>query len=135
MPKGLFGGMMPVLERGVDLAVMRQKLITSNIANEETPGYKARDIDFQKELNKVLNKGSLTMKGTHSSHFSTNAPTTGAGIQIQTEKGVGDGIDGNTVSLEREMVKMAENKLRHDAAMALLSKKFEGLNSAIIGGR
>ncbi|MBE9532131.1 MAG: flagellar basal body rod protein FlgB [Proteobacteria bacterium] len=134
MPNGLFGGMMPVLEKGLDLSVMRHKLIASNIANEETPGYKARDIDFQKELNKVMGKSKISMTGTHSSHFAIGKASSG-GIEIQTERGVGDGIDGNTVSLEREMVKMAENKLRHDAAMTLLSRKFEGLKSAIIGGR
>jgi flagellar basal-body rod protein FlgB len=137
MPRGLFGPLMPVLEKGVDIAVMRQKLIASNIANEETPGYKTREINFQKELDKVLGSKSISnisMTTTNSSHFSTGSSAV-SGVEIQIESGPGDGIDGNTVSLEKEMVKMAENKLRHDAAMTLLSKKFEGLKSAIIGGR
>ena len=134
MPKGLFGGMMPVLERGIDLAVTRQKLISSNIANEETPGYKTKDISFQKELSKKLRTQTLTMARTNHAHL--HAGTGGInGVEIKIDKGPGDGIDGNTVSLEKEMVKMAENKLMHDAAMTLLSKKFEGLKSAIIGGR
>ena len=125
---------MPVLERGIDLAVTRHKLISSNIANEETPGYKARDIDFQKELLKKIDASSITMAKTNSAHL--QAGTGGLnGVEIMTDKGPGEGADGNTVSLEREMVKMAENKLMHDAAMTILSKKFEGLKGAIIGGR
>ena len=134
MPKGLFGGMMPVLERGLDIAVTRHKVISSNIANEETPGYKAREVNFQKELLKKLGPATLDMARTNSAHL--NAGNPGAkGIEIKIDRTSAEGIDGNSVSLEKEMVKMAENKLMHDAAMTLLSKKFEGLKSAIIGGR
>jgi len=125
---------MPVLERGVDLAVTRHKLISSNIANEETPGYKARDVNFQKELTKQLDGSKLKMITTNRSHLNAGASALN-NINIKIDKGPGEGIDGNTVSLEKEMVKMAENKLMHDAAMTLLSKKFEGLRGAIIGGR
>ncbi len=134
MPKGLFGGMMPVLERGLDLAVTRHKVISSNIANEETPGYKAREVAFEKELLKKLDTQTLTMARTNSAHLHAGGGGSKS-IDINIDKSSAAGVDGNTVSLEKEMVRMAENKLMHDAAMTLLSKKFEGLKGAIIGGR
>jgi flagellar basal-body rod protein FlgB len=134
MDKGMFGGLMPVLERGLDVAVARHKVISSNIANDETPGYKTKEINFEQELKKTLDKNTLSMAKTNSSHLNAGG-LGGKGIDIRVDKSAQTGLDGNSVSLEKEMVKMAENKLMHDAAMTLLSKKFEGLKSAIIGGR
>ncbi len=135
MPNGLFGGLMPVLERGLDVAVARHKVISSNIANEETPGYKAKEINFQGELDKSMgNTTTLQMAKTNNSHLNAG----GLGdrpIKVNIDNSAQTGLDGNSVSLEKEMVKMAQNKLMHDATMTILSKKFEGLKSAIMGGR
>ncbi len=135
----LFGGTMPTLEKSLDLSELRQKLISSNIANEETPHYKARDIDFEGELQKNLQgSGSAGSAGGGTLPMITTSPmhlSTGGGGKMSTEAIIsikdGEGLDGNTVNLEHEMVKMAENSVRHQTALAIISKKFQGLKSAI----
>ena len=135
----LFGGTMPSLEKTLNLSELRQRLISSNIANEETPGYKAMDINFDSELKKSLQDagsgaselgGTLRMKTTNPGHISH-----GGGQMMSTEAVIslkdGEGLDGNTVNLEHEMVKMAENSLRHQTALTLINKRFQGLKAAI----
>lgn len=130
MIKGLFGGTLPLLERTLDLTALRQKLISSNIANEETPGYKAKDIDFGKELKSFMNGSGASLTATHSGHISMGV-NMDKGANILESKQGGSGLDGNNVSLEKEMVKMSENGLRHEAAMTILARKFSAIRNLI----
>jgi flagellar basal-body rod protein FlgB len=132
MLKGLFGGTMPMLERGLDMAALRHKLISSNIANEETPGYRAKDINFQQELAGMLGS-TLEMSTTSAMHVGSASDR--RALPAVTEETAGAALDGNTVSLEKEMVKMAENSINYDTTLMMLTKKFQGLRSAIKEGR
>lgn len=132
MLKGLFGGTMPLLERGLDMSALRHKLISSNIANEETPGYKARDINFQQELSGMLGS-SLELSTTSGLHVGNSSEH--RALPAITEEMAGAALDGNTVSLEKEMVKMAENSINYDTTLMILTKKFQGMRAAIKEGR
>jgi flagellar basal-body rod protein FlgB len=105
---------MMVLEKMIDLSVFRQKLLASNIANADTPGYKAKDIAFQAELNKAIEGGSGAYK-IHETYSSM------------------PNRDGNSVNLDVEMAKMTENALIHNAATQILSMKVRMMKNALKG--
>jgi flagellar basal-body rod protein FlgB len=101
------------LERYMDLLSVRQKLVASNIANADTPGYHTQDIDFQAEFQNALS-------GTP--HIA-DAP----GLPLKN--------DGNNVSLDRESRLLAENALRFNVASNLLRVQLSSLRSAIKEGQ
>ncbi|MFZ9001582.1 MAG: flagellar basal body rod protein FlgB [Bacteriovoracaceae bacterium] len=114
---------------------MRQELISSNIANAETPGYKAKRIDFEEALARALDvDGQMGMDSNDSEHYDVGS----GGFNNLEPKIYNDpnGIvseNGNTVDKDDEMAKMAENKILYDASVQLLNKKL-GLMKYIIGG-
>jgi flagellar basal-body rod protein FlgB len=102
------------LERYMDLLSARQKLVASNIANADTPGYKTRDLDFQAEFQRSLEDArprSVEVTGLKSRN------------------------DGNNVSLDREARLLAENALRFNLASNLLRAQIRAVKSAIQEGR
>ncbi len=113
---------------------MRQEIITSNIANADVPGYKAKRLDFEKALARALDvDGELTMKVDDTKHFNVG----GGGFQnLQPElyedpNGVVS-ENGNTVDVQDEMTMQAENKIMYDALVQLMNKKL-GLMKYVIG--
>ncbi len=100
------------LERYMDLLSLRQKLVTSNIANADTPGYLTKDLDFQTEM-------------AHAS----GAP------EVVEAPGLKTNNDGNNVSLDRESRLLAENALRFQIASTLLRSEFQVERMAIDGGQ
>jgi len=101
------------LERYMDILSTRQKLVASNIANADTPGYHTRDIDFQFEFQnaaggepRILEAGGLAAKN-----------------------------DGNNVSLDRESRLLAENALRFQMASNLMRSQIRAVRSAIDEGK
>ena len=100
------------LERYMDLLSARQKLVASNIANADTPGYQTQDIDFQSEFQNAL-----------------GAP------QAHSVAGLPNKNDGNNVSIDRESRLLAENALRFQAASALMHSEIAKLRSAIKEGQ
>jgi flagellar basal-body rod protein FlgB len=101
------------LERYLDLLSSRQKLVASNIANADTPGYRTRDIDFQEEFRRA---GALTP-------------------EVQEVGGLMTKTDGNNVSLDREARLLSENALRFNVASQLLRSQIRGVRSAIQEGK
>ena len=101
------------LERYMDLLSTRQKLVASNIANADTPGYHARDIDFQSELQSA----------------------SGGEPRILEAAGLPAKNDGNNVSLDRESRLLAENALRFQMASNLLRSQIRAVRSAIDEGK
>ncbi len=108
---------MKTLATMLDISAYRQRILTSNIANADTPGYRARDIDFQGELDKALAGGGH--KG---------------GIAIYEPLTTLPNRDGNTVNIDMEMAKVAENSLVYNAATQLLTMKVRMLKSVLRGG-
>jgi flagellar basal-body rod protein FlgB len=104
---------------------MRQEIISSNVANANTPGYKAKRVDFEAALARALDTDEQqTLKSENGEHFNVG----GGGFNNLEPEIYEDpnGIvseDGNTVDVEDEMAKMAENKILYDATIQLLNKK------------
>jgi flagellar basal-body rod protein FlgB len=102
------------LERYMDLVSMRQKLVASNIANADTPGYKTQDVDFQSEFRTVLNGGTA---------------------HVTTVDGLTARNDGNNVDLDREARLLAENALRFNVASNLMRSEIRLVKEAIQEGK
>ncbi len=124
-----------LFERALDVRSAVHETIASNMANEETPGYKARHLPFRETFSAVLQGESpIGSTGTNSRHISTGSG--GSDIFQHTIKSnVGAGLDENTVNLEKEMTLMAENTMLYLAVSQFLDGRFEGWKKAINEGR
>lgn len=110
------------------LREQRGALLASNIANAGTPGFKARDLDFQAMLAAQTNAGDLGTSDPR--HFSTSTPTAATpGYRAP----VNPSLDGNTVELAVEQMEFAENSLRYQTSLSLLNRRISGLMTAIRG--
>ncbi len=116
---------------------LRQELHASNIANAETPGYKAKKLDFEDALARALDvDGQLAMKSSDSRHFNVGG---GSFNNLQPEVYEdSNGIvspDGNNVDRDQELAEMAENKILYDATVQLINKKLGLLKYAVGSGQ
>src|ERR1700741_2306784 len=111
---GMVNALTTQLERYMDLLSARQKLVASNIANVDTPGYTTKDIDFQFEFMSLAQGASPNV---------IEAP----GLVVKN--------DGNNVSMDREARLLAENALRCNLASSLMKSQLKLIHSAIDEGK
>ena len=108
----------------------RTQLISENIANVDTPGYKARDINFDQVLQNQRNE-SVKLQASHSGHINTAQSAFSENIEFrQVEQSA---ADGNTVDLQKEKAAFAENAVRYQTTLQFLSRKISGLKTAFRG--
>lgn len=113
------------------LRARRAEVLASNIANADTPGYKARDLDFRAALKTESMK--FGMSRTHAAHMSTTGGGAGDGAQLVYRIPNQATLDGNTVSVQQEQAAFAENSLRYQASLRFLKGKFSSMISALRG--
>jgi flagellar basal-body rod protein FlgB len=106
------------LERYLDLVAFRHELISSNLANVDTPGYRTQDVDFESELRRA----ELRLDGSPVSPH------------VKEVKGLIERPDGNNVSLDRESLALARTQLQFRAGVELLRSEIHRLQTAINGG-
>lgn len=125
-----------LLQRGMDVAVRRGKLIASNVAHSETPNYKAADLDFEQVLAGIKGERQVVLARTHRNHLEDSFPDSHFPVRYKLESQGEVRADGNTVSLEEELAKSAENQIRFQTLTQALNKIFANLREAITeGGR
>lgn len=133
---GIFNKTISLLERSLDLRSLNQRVLASNIANMDTPNYKAVELTVAEEMNrkKESNPG-LALVRTHVNHLPI-IMRAGNSAKLKTAKAPDFSLrgDGNTVDIDRTMGKLAKNTLLFNAAAQLISDKFKGLKKAIKGG-
>jgi flagellar basal-body rod protein FlgB len=135
--QGIFSQTVSILEKALDLRSKKHNVIASNIANMDTPDYKAFDLIIEKELQKVTGKGnSISLNKTNKAHMqSQRSKAGGVSVVIDDTQELSLRGDGNTVDIDKQMGNMAENTLMYKAAAQMIHKKFQGLKSAIQGGK
>ena len=134
--KRIFGGSIPLLSKALDLRSQKHNVIVSNIANVDTPDYKAFRMHVEEALEKGRGtSGSLQLNRTSRSHLPVGRRDA-AGARITRESTSGHSLrgDGNTVDPDRSMSRMAENSLLYNTAAQILNKKLQGLKAVIQGG-
>jgi len=109
----------------MDMYLVRHNVIADNIANAETPYYKAREVAFEEELQRAV---SAEQSGLAGVGIESVRPS--IGVDPDSELGQ----DLNSVDMDREMAKMTKNDVQYTAASQMISKKFALLKYAISGG-
>lgn len=134
--KALFSQPMNLVGKVLDLQLQRQNVIASNMANVNTPGYKPRELVFEKELQRELN---LDMHGQMSRTESGHIPTAFSAdnfVADWNKQFVPREVHGeDRVNLDKEMVKHTKNQLHYSALTQVMSKSFEGLKTIIQEGK
>ncbi|WP_445397038.1 flagellar basal body rod protein FlgB [Zobellella sp. An-6] len=109
----------------------RAELLAGNLANADTPGYKAKDMDFQAALSQAQSSQNFSLNRTHLQHFAVElAPPGTVQFRVPTQPDTGD---GNTVDVQAERNGYMENALQYQASLEFLNSKISGLLKAIKG--
>ena len=128
----LFSDHVPLLmNKALDFQSQRHLLVSSNISNLDTPGYKAKDIDFKGALKEAMGRGGLTVDKTHPGHLGPGKESLHSlQPEVYEEPGAAK-ANGNNVNIDKEMTKLAENQIAYSATVQLTTKRTEAIRSAI----
>ena len=122
-----------VHDQGLLLRTKRAEIIASNIANADTPGYKAKGMDFQKALEQASSQQKQSLARTHEKHFKMESSLTNSqGYRVPNQPDTGD---GNTVDSNVERNLYLQNQLEYQASYQFLNSKIVGIKKALKGGK
>ncbi len=138
----MFSSIYGILGDSLNVLDDRQNVIASNIANANTPGYKAKELNFEQVMRGLVpSASSLPMEATSQKDLSGGGLAAGSSSKEQSDyikslvhnqnSETVPALDGNTVNLGKEMSDMTSNAIRFQAVAKLLSKKFATLTYAI----
>jgi flagellar basal-body rod protein FlgB len=135
---GLFNFSDNMQMTSLDMRLKRKEVISSNIANAETPGFRAFGYSFEEQLRAVAEiDNNLSMNVSHPKHLRNSFVTADGKIKpdiyIRPTETVAH--DGNTVDIDEEMARMAQNEILYRSAVELINRKVGVLRYAINGGR
>lgn len=120
-------------EQGVVIRSKRAEILAGNLANADTPNYKARDIDFKQVLRQAQNdSGPRQMKVTNSKHIQADT-SAGMTSELLYRNPLQPSVDGNTVDTQVEKAQFMENAMQYQASLSFLSGRIKSLISAIRG--
>ena len=129
-------------ETALNLRSTRQQVLASNIANADTPNYKARDIDFAAALQGALGRANpppAPLKATAAKHFGAPAAASGNvlpdGSALLYRTPAQGAVDGNTVDMDVERNQFADNAIRYEAGITLINAQIKEMMSAIQGAQ
>jgi flagellar basal-body rod protein FlgB len=110
----------------------RQKVISSNIANINTPGYKTKELVFEDELNNSISNNSLQMKATNSRHMTNiNSSQASYNPKLMEVQNLEEQNDGNNVNLDTQMGEMSKNKILFDAIQSSIKRDSKLFRSVV----
>jgi flagellar basal-body rod protein FlgB len=119
----------------LNLRSQRTEVLAANLANADTPGYRARDIDFKSALAAAAgsNAPGVQLKTTRPGHIGAGTANGLPAAELKYRTPLAPSLDGNTVDAQLEQSAFAENTVRYQATLSFLSSKFRGLMTAITG--
>ena len=109
----------------------QQKVISTNIANIDTPGFKTKELKFNDQLHKSQEEYSLKLTKTNKGHMSIAPITSGKDYYINETKGLNEQNDGNNVNLDTQMSTMAQNNVMFNAIQSSIKKDAAWFKSVI----
>ena len=121
-----------VLQKGLDASWLKNKVISNNIANVDTPGFKASSVSFESAFKAALKSGELTAKKTRSKHIDFSGQDLSALVTRDT--GTTYRMDGNNVNIDAQNAELAKNTIYYNTLVQQLSSEFRKLNMAIKEG-
>ncbi|WP_328186803.1 flagellar basal body rod protein FlgB [Marinobacter sp. OP 3.4] len=117
-------------EQALTARSRRAEVLANNLANADTPGFKARDVDFQAMLNQATETSQgVSMTRTHESHMDVSG--SGMSAELLYRMPHQPSIDGNTVDAQQEQTRYMRNAMDFQASFQFLDSKFSGLKKAI----
>ncbi|MCR5813741.1 MAG: flagellar basal body rod protein FlgB [Desulfovibrio sp.] len=134
--KTLFTSQIGLVGRVLDMQLQRQNVITGNLANIETPNYKPRELEFEKELQAAMGldvRGRMSITQQGHMPVSFNPETFGPEWEKQFKPRQIHGED--RVNLDKEMAKLAKVNLQYSALTQVMTKSFEGISNVIMDGK
>ena len=120
----------------LDVRAKRGELIANNLANADTPGYQARDIDFRQAMARASGGATqgVTLSTTQAGHIGgANGADAATNPDLKYRTPLAPALDGNTVDTQIEQASFAENAVRYQASLNFLSSRFRSLMTAITG--
>lgn len=130
-----FGRALGIHEQALGFRAQRAEVLANNIANADTPNYKARDLDFASVLAEQSNRmqrGGVSLNRTDSRHIPADGVITGE-AEMPYRIPMQPSLDQNTVDLQIEQSNYAENAVHFQASFTFLNSKFKGLTAALRG--
>lgn len=118
-----------IIRNGLDASAKRQRVISSNIANVNTSGYKASTVSFESELQKAMD-GTGRMMKTHEKHLGTDTAAEVSGT-VEVSTGTSMNENGNNVDIDREMVDLAANEIYYNALIEQVNRKLSNMSYVI----
>ncbi|WP_144395150.1 flagellar basal body rod protein FlgB [Pleionea sediminis] len=115
------------------LRSQRAEILANNMANADTPGYKAQDIDFKRALENAMSGKEFGLRRTDKRHFNGGSGSLAHGDVKYRVPNQPDTGDGNTVDAQKEMQKYAQNAIDYQTTLLYLSNKFKGITKALKG--
>jgi flagellar basal-body rod protein FlgB len=133
----IFDRTMQMVHRTLDLRHAKHRVIISNIANEDTPGYRATDFNFLDSLQAAQKgQGPVTLAVTQGHHIGPRGEGVRQVVGKLSDVPAGDlPLDANSVNIELEMAKMSDNASRYNSAASIMAIRFRHLMGAIREGR
>jgi len=122
----VFDRTLQMIEDRLSLSSTNQKLISSNLANINTPGYRAKELSFENTLRQSLEEQVLQMVRSNSNHMAPDEP-----LQAMRSPEV---VETGPVDLDTQMVALSKNSIEYQHMVGILNKKFTMLKSAITEG-
>jgi len=132
-----FDSNVQLLSKVLDLRAQKAEVISSNIANAETPGYSPVRFEFEEDLaNAISTSKAMRMSTSHSDHIPLGpSHFNSVSGKIRIEKSSNPLGDGNGVSVDKEMLALSENELLYETAAQLIKKKLSLVKHVISGGQ
>lgn len=121
-----------VFSQAMSLRTQRHQALASNIANADTPNYKARDFNFESAMKNAMagqGNGSIAMATTSGGHLQSSGAGGLAALQFRRE--TQSAVDGNTVDMDVERAQISENALQYQIVSQLIGEKIKGIRSAL----
>lgn len=130
-----------LLEKALDGLSQRQRAITNNVANIDTPNFKTTEVTFEEDLQSAIQRGpapdSLALRVADSRHIGSVQQISLDAVQPRSTQMLTSSIrnDGNNVDVDREMTRLAETQIFFQTATQLMNTKFQQLKTAIWEGK
>jgi len=122
-----------VFSQALNLRTQRHQVLASNIANADTPNYKARDFGFETAMQNAMSGrsdvGRVDMARTSAGHIARSGAGGSADFKYRSE--TQSAVDGNTVDMDVERAQITENAMQYQILTQLITNKFQGIRSAL----
>ncbi|MRH42253.1 flagellar basal body rod protein FlgB [Aquibacillus halophilus] len=130
----LFGKTINTLERSLDYSSLKNQTISNNIANADTPNYKAKSVVFKNVLGNEI-ENTFHAKRTHPKHIPFQSSSDHSSYRVISDSSTTYNHNGNNVDIDKEMTELAKNQIYYQSIVDRLNGKFNSLQTVIKGGR